>query len=153
MMESESPDPSIPGEMVALSALLYRTDTWTPLPDKFVHIEASDFGGSSWWHAGYYWTDSNGRAVGGTRFLFPHEDQQLRATFEGDSEFAPSVSSLEPHATRIPIIQGAVGTSSGPLVQPILPDGFLPAIVAFVAPPIALHLFRRRRERRSWARR
>src|SRR5205823_10639873 len=111
-----------------------------------VHIEASDFGGVDWWNAGYYWTDSSGRGSGGTRFLFPHEDQQLRATFEGDAVFAPSVSNLEPHATRLPIISL---TSSGSFAGPIVSENLLPGIAAFVAPAIALHFVRRRRGRSS----
>jgi hypothetical protein len=143
-MEPESPDPSRPGDMVVISAVLMRTDTWTPLAGQFVHIEGQDYDGQAWWHAGYYWTDANGRAVGGTRFMFAHENQRLRATFDGDSQFAWSQSAPEPHATR-----EAAGSmsSSGLPIDPSLPDLSIAAIGALVTPTIALSLIRRRRGR------
>jgi hypothetical protein len=143
-MEPDSPDPSSPGDLVVISAVLVRTDTWTPLAGQFVHMEGRDYDGQAWWHAGYYWTDANGRAVGGTRFMFAHDTQQLRATFEGNSPFAWSTSNLEPHTTR-----GAAGSmsSSGLAIEPSLPDLSIAAIGALLVPTVASSLVRRRRGR------
>jgi hypothetical protein len=101
-MHADSPDPSAPGDVVNLTATLIRTDTQAPLSGKALRMEGSDDGGATWWPAGTYPTDANGRALGGVRFMYEGTNQRLRATFDGDLTFAASTSNVEPHATGVP---------------------------------------------------
>lgn len=91
-----SPDPSIVGQSVALSAVLTRADTGVPLSGKTVAFEGSDDNGGTWWSAATSTTDSTGRANGATVFLTPGA-KLLRAQFAGDDSFQASTSGTETH--------------------------------------------------------
>jgi hypothetical protein len=140
-LESESPDPSSVGEVVAFGAVVRRSDTGAGIPGVFIHFEGHDFEGQAWWNAGFYWTDANGRAAGGTQYMFVHDGQALRATFDGDTEFASSTSAVEAHTTHEASVQSKGSEVLAPSESPI------PGIVAMVAPIIVLDVIRRWRKR------
>lgn len=100
-LEPEAPDPSDPGQTVTVTAVLVREDTKEPLSGKSVPMEGSDDSGATWWPAGTWMTDGNGRATGSIVFAFAGQDQRIRARFDGDASFGSSVSNVESHVTRV----------------------------------------------------
>jgi hypothetical protein len=91
-----SPNPSVVGQTVSFSATLTRTDSQGPVSGKAIAFQASDDGGVTWWSAGTYVTDPNGRASGGTVFNWPGT-KLVRAQFVGDAGYAGSLSGNQPH--------------------------------------------------------
>lgn len=98
-MEPDSPDPSVAGQTVNISAVLTRADNGAPISSASIVMEGSDDGGVTWWPAGTYFTDSSGRARGSVVFLYPHANQALRASFAGNTSYLASTSNIEPHVT------------------------------------------------------
>jgi hypothetical protein len=91
-----SPYPSRIGQTVSFSAVLTRRDYGTPLSGKQILFQASDDNGGTWWSAGTYLTDVNGRASGGTVFNWMGQ-KLLRAQFAGDAGYPASMSGTQPH--------------------------------------------------------
>ena len=102
VMEHDTPDPSDVGQTVSISSVLTRSDTGSPLIGSTVAMEGSD-DGTTWWSAGSYVTDGNGRASGTVVFQ-TSGNKFLRAKYAGDQYFAGSVSNVEPHTVNVPVI-------------------------------------------------